>query len=96
MAWDSRGHRTRTLHGHGGGIHTLVAAANGAWLAVAYLDGTIELRDPQNGQLLHSLRSADHGEPDHCENLALTLCQKRQSTAQTSDERPAQARAVGG
>jgi len=62
--WDSRGHRTRTLHGHGGGIHTLVAAANGAWLAVAYLDGTIELRDPQNGQLLHSLRSADHGEPD--------------------------------
>jgi WD40 repeat protein len=61
--WDSRGRRTMTLHGHGGGVGALVAAPDGAWLAVAYLDGTIDLRDPQSGQLLHSLRSADHGGP---------------------------------
>jgi WD40 repeat protein len=61
--WDSRGHPTMTLHGHGGGVRALVAAPNGTWLAVAYLDGTIDLRDPQSGQLLHSLSSADHGEP---------------------------------
>jgi WD40 repeat protein len=61
--WDSNGARMRTLIGRSSGVQALVAAPDGDLLAVAYQDGTTCLWDPRKGTLLHSLASAEAGEP---------------------------------